>query len=178
IVWQSLSRRIGLPLGGTWTVPGATASDRRSTALLPASRGPSSRTPIRSESGETVKASVVRRSIAEALKRFESPPRTNRNIGSQRAVLDQSWGGFQDVILSPRNFSISVCDRSVFVPSGNCCPSRTGRPLAPPNPALKSADRLPRTTGTSIPPEIATQARQPRVGDSIKISSPPRTSAG
>jgi len=112
------------------------------------------------------------------MNRSRSVPLRKCNVGSRRAVLDQSCGGFQRAILSPCNFSINTFARCGFSPSGNSSPSRTGRPLTPPNPLRKSPERLPRTIGTSIPPEIASHARQPSVGDSIENSSPARTRTG
>jgi hypothetical protein len=45
--------------------------------------------------------------------------------------------------------------------SGTMSLSRKARPSIPPKLARKSVERLPRTTGTSIPREIASQHRQP-----------------
>src|SRR5205814_8052330 len=45
--------------------------------------------------------------------------------------------------------------------NGITSPLRKVRPSNPPKLARKSVERLPRTTGTSIPPEIASQHRQP-----------------
>ncbi len=123
-------------------------------------------------------ASAVKRCVVPSLNRFQSTPRIKRRTGSRRAVFDQSCGGFQPAIFSLRNLSIKTFARCGFSSSGNSSPSRTGRPVTPPNPARKSADRLPSTTGTLIPPEIASHARHPSAGDSIENSSPPRTKAG
>src|SRR5882757_249021 len=61
MVWQSPKSKIGLPLGGTWIVPGATASEMRSVSSSRFNSEPSRRTPIRSESGETLNSCCVNR---------------------------------------------------------------------------------------------------------------------
>src|SRR5438477_10474007 len=55
-------------------------------------------------------------------------------------------------------------------PSGSRSPSRSARPSHPPKRARKSVARLPRISGTSIPPEIASQARPPRFGEISMIA--------
>src|SRR5438552_9412090 len=98
MVWQSPKSKIGFPLGGTWIVPGATASEIRSPSSVRFSSASSKRAPMRSESDETVKASFVRCSSVEALKRFQSQPGTKRKIGSRFAGLTQSCGAVHDEI--------------------------------------------------------------------------------
>src|SRR5438094_8868482 len=90
MVWQPPKSKIGFPLGGTWIVPGATASEIRSTLSTRSSFGPSRRTPKRSESAETENASLVRRRRLTALKRFQSTQGMKRNTGSRFASLGQS----------------------------------------------------------------------------------------
>src|SRR5204862_7992377 len=92
MVWQSPKSRIGWPLGGTCTVPGATASEIRSTLWARDNSGPVNRTPMRSESGDTMNGSLVKRRRLEALKRVQSMPRTTRKTGLGRAGLTQSYG--------------------------------------------------------------------------------------
>ena len=58
-----------LPFGGTCTVPGATASESRSLESIRSRSGPSSRTPIRSESPVTVKAASRNEVCASSVKR-------------------------------------------------------------------------------------------------------------
>ena len=65
--------------------------------------------------------------------------------------------------------------RAGIAPSGSSSPARSDRPSIPPKFARKSVDRLPRTNGRSIPPEIASHARQPGFGRSIASSSPATT---
>src|SRR5467141_2329062 len=96
MVWQSPKSKIGFPLGGTCIVPGATASEIRSRVSIRFNSELSKRTPMRSESGETVNVSVVRRSSVEESKRPQSEPRTKRNIGSCLAGLTQSCGAVHE----------------------------------------------------------------------------------
>src|SRR6266568_3140730 len=107
MVWQSPKSRIGFPLGGTWIVPGATASETRSTLLFRFSSGPSKRAPIRSESGETANGSLVKRSIVRSSNWLQSTPRTKRNVGPRFAGLTQSYGAVHEEIPS----IAAVCDR-------------------------------------------------------------------
>src|SRR5206468_5085407 len=62
-------------------------------------------------------------------------------------------------------------------PSSKTSPSRKARPKIPPKLARKSVERLSRTTGTSTPPEIATQHRQPISARPNFNSSPERKCA-
>ena len=54
--------------------------------------------------------------------------------------------------------------RGRSVPRGSSSPSRKARPSNPPKRARSSVERLARTSRTSIPPEMASQARPPRFG--------------
>src|SRR5438045_9801585 len=92
MVWQSPKSKIGLPLGGTWIVPGATASEIRSVSCLRLSSGPSRRTPIRSESGETLNSLIVNRFIVASSKRLQSTPRKKRKTGQRLTGHSQTFG--------------------------------------------------------------------------------------
>ena len=76
-----------------------------------------------------------------------------------------------------RNLPVRNGRSSAVLPNGISSPSRSARPSIPPKFARKSVERLPRTTGTSTPPEIASQARHPIFGWLIDNSSPAPTRA-
>src|SRR5947207_5196413 len=155
MVWQSPKSKIGLPLGGTWIVPGATASEIRSVSCLRLSSGPSRRTPIRSESGETLNSLIVNRFIVASSKRLQSTPRMKRKTGYRFAGLTQSCGPAHEEI------GVGGGNDPGRRASGTTPPPRNVRPSSPPKFARRSVERLPRTTGTSMPPEIASQHRHP-----------------
>src|SRR5881409_837260 len=108
---------------------------------------------------------MVRSLSVEALKRVQSMPRRRRKMGLGRAGLTQSCGAVHDEILVAGIGLSAVAsadaDDPGRGPSGITSPSRKARPSNPPKFARKSVERLPRTIGTSTPPEIASQARQP-----------------
>ena len=132
---------------------------------------------MRSESGETANVSFVNARCDEGLKRSQSEPRTKRNTGSVFAVVVQSIGALHEETFSvaavclPRRSVTKAGDRRIF-PSGIRSPSRSGRPSSPPKFPRKSVERLPRTIGTPMPPEIASQDRHPSFGG-LTISSSP-----
>src|SRR5436190_10654830 len=90
-----------------------------------------------------------------SLNRFQSAPRTKRKTGFRFAGLTQSCGAVQEEI------PVAGGDDPGRGPRSTTSPSRNARPSNPPKLARKSVERLPRPTGTSIPPEIASQHRQP-----------------
>src|ERR1700682_5150452 len=112
------------------------------------------------------------------MKRSQSAPRTIRRTGFSFAVVVQSTGALHEEILSPvaavclppRSVAKAVGRRILL--SGITSPSRRERPFIPPKFPRKSVERLPRTIGTAIPPEMASQDRHPRFGG-LKISSSP-----
>src|SRR5436190_3460936 len=90
-----------------------------------------------------------------SLNRFQSAPRVKRKFEWRLAGLVQSCGALQEEI------PVAGGDDPGRELRAKTSPSRNARPSNPPKLARKSVERLPRTTGTSIPPEIATQHRQP-----------------
>src|SRR4030081_1416747 len=132
---------------------------------------------MRSESGETANVSFVNARCDEGLKRPQSEPRTKRNAGSVFAVVVQSIGALHEETFSiaavclPRRSVAKAGDHRIF-PSGTTSPSRNVRPFIPPKFPRKSVERLPRTIGTAIPPEIVSQDRHPSLGR-LTISSSP-----
>src|SRR5438552_11670915 len=97
-------------------VPGATAADIRSQSSLLLSSGPSSRAPMRSESGDTRNVSLVKASCGESSKRSQSEPGTTRSLGSCCAGLDQSCDILQAAIFSWLNLSIRVFAHAELLP--------------------------------------------------------------
>src|SRR5437762_6117981 len=109
---------------------------------------------MRSESDKTVNGSLVKRRSAKALKRLQSTPRTKRKIGSRFAGLTQSWGAVHEEIV------VAGIGDPGHVAKGITSSSRRARHSIPPKFARKSVERLPRTTGTSTPPEIASRSEE------------------
>src|SRR6266403_5300045 len=88
-----------------------------------------------------------------------------RKFGWRLARLAQSCGAVHEEIRVAGGdlsaVALAKADDPRGAPSSTTSPSRNVRPSNPPKLARKSVERLPRTTGTSIPPEIASQHRQP-----------------
>src|SRR5207249_6326263 len=103
-------------------------------------------------------------------------PRTKRKIGLGFAGLTQSCGAVHDeitlAVVGLSAVALAKADDPGHSPSEITSPSRKARPSNPPKFARKSVERLPRTIGTSTPPETASQARQPiRGGRNFSSSS-------
>ena len=92
---------------------------------------------------------------------LQSAPRTKRNVGRGCAVLDQLRLELQEPILISRKLAIKIWELLELRPSGVLSPSRTARPSSPPKLERRSVDRLPSRNGTSMPPETASQHREP-----------------
>src|SRR5256886_14244787 len=98
------------------------------------------------------------------------PRITRRNLprGTNRGALQSE---------TTSEISLRIREQSFdSPPRGSSSPSRSTRPAHPPKCARKSVARLPRISGTSTPPEMASQARPPRFGE-ISSAAPAETRA-
>src|SRR4029077_8828196 len=100
-----------------------------------------------------------------------------RRIDFVFAVLDHPAGELHEETRRSFKRSISDLAKSDCSPSSSSSPSRNARPSSPPKFARKSVERLPRTGGTALPQEPASQPRQLCRGPETDNSSSPKTSA-
>ena len=131
---------------------------------------PSRRAPIRSESTVTENRSLRKARCVEESKRDQSAPRTTRRIGSRTSGLVHAVDAPQCARRSRRSVATSACALWDKGPSGKLSSSRRTRPSNPPKFARRSVERLFSRNGTSMPPAIASHARQP-VPTRSKITS-------
>src|SRR6266550_1323289 len=90
--------------------------------------------------------------MVTSLNRFQSAPRVKRKFEWRLAGLVQSCGALQEEI------PVAGGDDPGRELRAKTSPSRNARPSNPPKLARKSVERLPRPTGTSIPPVISSPA--------------------